>query len=265
MPARMPALFLPIACLSILLFVPTVPAQEVDDPQRASLPSRPERPVLDQGDLLSADETHRLGRKLTAFTDTATTAVVVLTVPHLSGVPIGDYAGAVGQAWGIGRGDMRNGIVLLISRDDRSLFVETEYGTDGVLSEAVADRILEQIIVPAFRQQQFYAGLDQGTDALLQAATGDRNSPPAALASSAGGLPLTVFLPLGIFLYCVIALFFRGGQKAVPRRSPARYGDRPVTIRSGERRRDDRRSGGAPELGELESGNFDGGGAGGSW
>lgn len=266
MRVRVAALFLVIVCLGGLCLVPAAAAQNAGGMGGYDLPPRPTGPVLDQGDFLSTDEERQLARKLTAFTDTTSTAVVVVTVPRLNGAPISDYAIALGRSWGVGQSDTNNGVVLLISREDRSMFIATGYGVEGALPDAIANRIVERIIVPAFRQKQFYAGIDQGTDAIIQATKGEFNVQPAAPASSSDGFPLALIFTLFVLVYFVVTSFFHGGSDGGARRRKSdRYGGMPVVIWGGGGRGGGGFSGGGGGFGGFGGGSFGGGGAGGSW
>ena len=213
--------------------------------QRYDLPPRPSGPVLDQGEMLSGTEEQRLARKISAFEDTTSTAVVVVTLRSLNGAPISDYAVELGRAWGVGQEGKDNGVVLLVSRGDREMFIATGYGVEGALPDAIANRIVERVITPAFRQGQFYAGIDRGVEAIIQATKGEFDADATAQsAASDDGMPMALIFTLLILVYFVGRSFFRGGGSGkTSRRSRRQHGDMPVIIWGG---------GG-------------GGGAGGSW
>lgn len=253
-------LTLAVAVLGSVLFASQAHAQRYD------LPPRPSTPVLDQGGMLSPTQEQQLSRKLTAFEDTTSTAIVVVTVQSLDGAPISDYAITLGREWGVGQAEKDNGVVLLVSRGDREMFIATGYGVEGALPDAVANRIVERIITPAFRQGQFYAGIDQGTDAIIQATKGEYDaSAESRSASSDDGMPTALIFTLLILLYFVGSSFFRGGGKK-GRRSRRKHGDMPLIIWGGGGSRGGGGfSGGGGGFGGFGGGSFGGGGAGGSW
>jgi uncharacterized protein len=238
--------------------------------QRYEFPPRPAGPVLDQGEMLSSTQEQRLARKLAAFEDTTSTAVVVVTVQSLDGAPIADYAVALGREWGVGQSERDNGVVLLVSRGDRQMFIATGYGVEGALPDAIANRIVERIITPAFRQGQFYAGIDRGTDAIIQATKGEYEAAERARSSSGDdGMPMALIFTLLILAYFVGTSFFRGGGGGKKsRRSRRRHGDMPVIIWGGGGRGGGGGGsfgGGGGGFGGFGGGSFGGGGAGGSW
>lgn len=232
--------------------------------QRYDFPPRPSQPVLDRAEMLSSAEEQRLAQKLTAFEDTTSTAIVVVTVPRLNDAPISDYAVSLGRDWGVGQGDKDNGVVVLVSREDRQMFIATGYGVEGALPDAVANRIVDQIITPAFRQGQFYAGLDRGTDAIIQATRGEFTADQTRSPSSDGGPSTALIFILLIFVYFIGSSWRRGGGRGT-RRSRRRHGGMPVVIWGGGGSHGGGGFSGGGGFGGFGGGSFGGGGAGGSW
>src|SRR5690606_32397824 len=115
--------------------------------------------VTDRAGLLTPAEVQALTEKLRAYSDTTSTQIVIVTLPDLGGMPVDEYAFALGQRWGVGQAGKDNGVVILVSRDDRQAFIATGYGLEGAITDAHAGRIYRNILVPYFREGQFYAGL----------------------------------------------------------------------------------------------------------
>ncbi|MFB6272515.1 MAG: YgcG family protein [Salinibacter sp.] len=206
--------------------------------------------MLDQGNPLSGGGERALARKLTAYVDTSSTAIVVVTLSSLDGAPIDDCATHLGRDWGVGQDAEDNGVVVLVSKNDCKMFIATGYGVEGTLPDAIANRIVERIMTPAFRQGQFYAGLNRGTDAIIQATAGEYTAPEGATASSDdSGISTTLIYIFLILAYFIGSSFWgRGRGKAKGAKHPKRRrdADLPIFIWGG---------GG--------SGGFDGGGGGG--
>jgi uncharacterized protein len=242
--------------------------------QRYDIPPRPGGPVLDQGELLSRADENRLAQKLTTYTDTTSTALVVVTLPSLNGAPISDYAVVLGREWGIGQEGKDNGVVVLVSKADRKVFIATGYGLEGAIPDAIANRIVDGIITPEFRQGRFYTGLDRGTDAIIQAAAGEFTA-DAVPASDGGdrGMPALGFVLL-IILYFVVSSMWRGGpgNKGGKKKQGRHDGDFdfPIIFWGGGGHRGGGGFGGGGGFdgggfGGFGGGGFGGGGAGGSW
>jgi uncharacterized protein len=218
--------------------------------------------VTDRADVLTAAEEQTLTTRLRAYADTTSTQIIVVTLPTLGGADIALYTTELGQQWGVGQEDTDNGAVILVARDDREVFIATGYGLEGAIPDAVASRIVRNILVPNFRQNRFYAGLSAAADALMQAAAGEytADAPPVAYEEddSGGGSATLIFILL-IIAYFVITGVRGGGGGSGGRRYRSRGGP-PIIIWGGG-------SGGGFGGGGFSGGGggFGGGGAGGSW
>ena len=139
-------------------------------------PPSPPRLVNDLAGLLSPTERDALERKLVAFDDSTTTQIAVVIVRTTDGADPGEYATEVLRAWGVGRAGADNGVVFLVALDDRETFIATGLGAEGALTDALAGRIVRDVVVPRFRAGLFYGGIDEATDAMMAALAGDRKS-----------------------------------------------------------------------------------------
>ncbi|MEK7298827.1 MAG: TPM domain-containing protein [Candidatus Margulisiibacteriota bacterium] len=85
--------------------------------------------------------------------------MAVVTVPDLHGEPVEDAAVALFESWGIGKKDQDNGLLILLSKNDRKIRVEVGYGLEGILPDGKVGRIIDDYALPAFRQGQYGQGL----------------------------------------------------------------------------------------------------------
>jgi uncharacterized protein len=263
--SRLRNLLLLFATLGLLAAAWSSPALA----QRYDFPPKPDGPVLDQGDLLSGGEERALARKLSAYEDTSSTAVVVVTLQSLNGAPVDDYAISLGRAWGVGQEGKDNGVVVLVSESDRKMFIATGYGVEGALPDAIANRIVERVMTPAFRQGEFYAGLDRGTDAIIQATAGEYTTDESVASSSSDdGISTTLIYIFLILAYFVGSSFWGRGRGKGAKKSRRRHGGMPVIIWGGGGSHGGGGfggGGGGGGFGGFGGGSFGGGGAGGSW
>ena len=223
--------------------------------------------VTDRAGLLSPTEEDALTRKLRTYADTTSTQIVIVTLPDLGGASAAEYATELGQSWGIGQGDVDNGVVLLVSRDDREVFIATGYGLEGAIPDAVASRIVRHVLVPSFRQGQFYAGLDRAVDVLVEVAAGEYTAENLPIADTGdSGIDYTTIFILLIIAYFVITSIRRPGGGSGGRRYRRRGGP-PVIIWGGGGFSGGSGGGGfgGGGFGGFGGGGFGGGGAGGSW
>jgi uncharacterized protein len=143
------------------------------DLQAQSFPERPTGFVNDYAGMLNAGERQNLERRLTTYRDTTSNVIVVSTIDNLQGVDIETFASKMFNDWKMWEGDRRNGVLLLISRDDRQMRIEVGYGLEGVIPDIAAGRIIRDILTPAFQQGRVYDGLIRATDTMMSLAAGE--------------------------------------------------------------------------------------------
>lgn len=231
------------------------------------------RLVTDQADLLTSSEERRLTAKLIAYEDTTSTQIVVVTIPSLEGAPAAEYALALGRSWGVGQAGQDNGVVILVSRDDREVRIETGYGLEGAIPDAVAARIYRNVMVPYFREGRFYEGISGAADLLIAAAAGEFTAEEAVPRRS-GRPPIDPSALMGLFflLWFIIASIRRrrGGNDGGKRYRRHGYGPHFIVWGggfggSGGGFGSGLGGGGLGGFGGFGGGGFGGGGAGGGW
>ena len=152
----------------LLLMLPVM-AQEVDFPERP----QPPRIVNDFADVLSSSEQNQLEEKLVRFNRETSTQIAVVSLNDLQGYAISDYAVRLAHAWGIGQEEKDNGILILVSPENQKVFIATGYGLEGAVPDATAQQIVDNEILPQFRQGKYYKGLDQATTVLFDLTRGE--------------------------------------------------------------------------------------------
>jgi len=140
-------------------------------------PPNPPKLVNDFAHVMSPEEVNSLERKLVAYDDTSSTQIAVVTVETTGNYPIEDYARKILRNWGVGNKKTNNGIVLLVAIRDHRVRIETGYGMEGAIPDVTASHIIQDNIVPNFRADNYYKGLDEATDALIKAAAGEYTAP----------------------------------------------------------------------------------------
>lgn len=237
--------------------------------------------VTDTAGMLTQAERQALSERLRRYADTTSTQIIVVTVPSLDGVPAADYAVELGRRWGVGTGEHDNGAVILVSRDDRQVYIATGYGLEGAVPDVLASRIVRNVIVPNFRQNRFYAGLSEASNIIMEAAAGEYVAEPRAERPAARSLDVaSVFVILIIAFFVIEAMSTgrHGGGGNGGRRVRRRRGVPPIVVwglmsaMSGGRSRGGMGGFGGGGFGgggfggfSGGGGSFGGGGAGGSW
>lgn len=160
--------------------------------------------VYDYYKLLSSGQKQTLENKLIKYSDTTSTQIVVAIIPSTKGEYI-NYLGAQwAQKWGIGDKDKDNGIFILLAQDDRKIGINTGYGTEHLMTDAISRRIIEQDILPYFRQNNYYGGLNRGTDAIFEVLKGEYQGTRQEATIEEFPIELLFFL-FFIFIFILIA------------------------------------------------------------
>jgi uncharacterized protein len=241
--------------------------------------------VNDYADMIAPEVEARIDAQLRDLEVSDSTQVAVLTINSLEGEALGEYSIRVVEDWALGQKGIDNGILLLVSKNDRKIRIEVGYGLEGVLTDLLTGRIIDHVITPRFKSGNFNEGFEAGVEAIVQSVRGEYvgtgEPPPAPRRRSVGVFPFVILfivisllgsrkryiggiagaillplilwfvLPLGwIFLLAMIPLGFGGGLLI-----PGLY------LFSGFGRRG-YRSGGGFGSGGFSGGGFSGGGGG---
>ena len=224
------------------------------------IPDKPKEQtsVYDYINLLSAGQKQTLEQKLIHYSDSTSTQIVVAIISSTEGENINFLGAQWGDKWGIGQADDDNGILILLARDDRRIAINTGYGVESRLTDALSRRIIDQAIVPYFKQNDYYGGLNAGSDAIFQALNGEFKENRSF--DDGGGFPLGKFLPFIIFFVILMILSNRnkrggGGKNGGKRGNGLDLWDIIILSNMG-------RSGGS---GSFGGGGFGGGSGGGGF
>jgi uncharacterized protein len=239
------------------------------------IPPKPEPPRLvnDYSKLLSPDQVRQMEAKLVAYDDSTSTQVALVIVPTLDGYEPVDYAVKLGRSWGVGNKKTNNGVVFLVSTepDKRRVFIAPGYGMEGALPDIICKQIVEDIVIPQFRQKNYFQGLDMGVDAIIKAARGEYKAPKGYKDRGEGkGNGIVVFIIILVIVIFIVGGMGRGGGPGGGMMSRRGYRDfiGPTIFFPGGSGRGGwggGGSGGGGGFGGFGGGSFGGGGAGGSW
>ncbi len=160
--------------------------------------------VNDFAGLLAPFQKQALEQKLRNYNDSTSSAIVIITVPSLEGNDIAEVALKYLRDWGIGTKGKNNGVVILVSKGDHKARIETGYGMEGVLPDILAKQIIDERMIPFFKNNDYYAGLDNAVDAVIQAAAGEYKANPR---SQDNNVTAGKIIPLVIFFIIIVFLF----------------------------------------------------------
>jgi len=134
--------------------------------------------VTDLTGTLTAGQQAALEQKLSAFESAKGAQLAVLIVPTTQPEEIEQYSIRVVDAWKLGRKGVDDGALLIVAKDDHKVRIEVGRGLEGVLTDAFSNRILDETVKPAFRQGNFYGGIDAGLDQMMKVIQGEPLPPP---------------------------------------------------------------------------------------
>jgi len=192
----------------ILLFL-LVPLWSLGQ-DKLPVPSTPESWVNDYAGVFTASERSRLDQKLNEFEYNSSTQIFVVTIDDNDGYPASMLAPMIGEAWGVGQQGKDNGIIMLMDMQERDVFIATGYGNEEYVTDALAKRIVENEIVPNFRNGEFYAGIDAATGVLISLLEGQFTADEYRKQTSSGGGSAIGGI---IFMIIIFSLLFGRGRR----------------------------------------------------
>lgn len=165
--------------------------------------------VVDVTGTLTSGEIASLTRKLEAFENRKGSQIAVLMVPTTQPETIEQFSIRVADAWKIGRKNIDDGAILVVAKNDRGVRIEVGYGLEGSLTDATTRRIIDEDIVPKFKNGDFAGGISAGVDRMMQVIDGEKLPAPEPqwhnLPFSANDMPFLI----------IVALFISGILRAL--------------------------------------------------
>lgn len=166
-------------------------------------PAKPNRLVNDYTGTLNSQQVQSLEEKLVAFDDSTSTQIAVVLIKSLGPYDVADYGVRLAQKWGIGGKENNNGILLLASIGDRKVTIQTGYGVEGAVPDAIAFRIINDDIKPAFARQDYFGGLDKATNSLMAYTKGEYKAKPKK--KDEDGIPMGAIIIIFVVLFLLIS------------------------------------------------------------
>lgn len=175
--------------------------------------------VVDTADIIPADVEAQLTAKLEALETQSQRQLVVATVPSLQGYDIADYGYQLGREWGLGDAERNDGALLIVAPNERKVRIEVGYGLEGYLTDALSALIIQNEILPAFRDGDMPGGVVAGTDAIIsqlvlppdEAARVAQEATEAR--SSDGGFPFGFLIWIGFMFFFFVLPIMRGARR----------------------------------------------------
>lgn len=166
--------------------------------------------VTDLTNTLSSQELNVLNNRLKTFEDSTSTQIAVLIIPALNDYPLEYYSYDVAKKNNIGTKEHDNGALLLVVKNDKKLRIEVGYGLEGALPDALSSSIIRNVIIPHFRRDDYFAGINSGIDAIISAVKGEY---AADKKPTPDDEKTPNIIPILIVLFFIFNFLFRGRRR----------------------------------------------------
>jgi uncharacterized protein len=181
--------------------------------QNIPAPPNPPRLVNDFAHVMTADQVQELEEKLVAYDDSTSIQIAVVTVQTTGDYVIEDYALKILRDWKVGNKTTNNGLVILAAIQDHKVYIATGYGMEGAVPDITAKQIIEDEIIPNFKQQNYYHGFDLAAEAIIKASRGEYVAPSGYNQQKKHGTGGGNILGVIIFFIIILFLISRGGGR----------------------------------------------------
>jgi uncharacterized protein len=148
--------------------------------------------VNDYANVMSYEQVQRLESKIKAFEEASSSEIAVVIIPSLEEDTIENFAVELFEDWGIGKKEKDNGVLILIAVNDRQMRIETGYGVEGYLTDAQCFWIIDDVMKPAFREGNYYEGINEAVDKIMSASEGEEI--PSAEEDEIEAMPVIFFV-----------------------------------------------------------------------
>ena len=181
------------------------------------IPPKPTAWVTDNAGILTAEQRQSLNEKLEALKQKTGAEFLVMIFPSLDGEDVVGYTNRVAEQWKV-KDD--KGLMLFVFPNDRKMYIQVGYGLEPVITDAYSSRVYRETLVPAFRQQQYYQGIDDAVSQLGQKidptfSPQSRSLPPSSGGAGSpqlGGRDIMFLLVIAfVFLFFILPMLRRRG------------------------------------------------------
>lgn len=175
--------------------------------------------VVDQARLLSDEREAEITARLEALEADTGDQLVVVTLDSLQDYEIEDYGYQLGRAWGIGNSETDSGVLLIVAPNERKVRIEVGYGLEPILTDALSNQIIQQDILPPFREGGFERGITAGVEAIdaqLRLDPAEAEARAAAAAPSRAHVPVMPAIIIAVIFILLFASLLRaagGGRR----------------------------------------------------
>ncbi len=173
------------------------------------IPSKPKSFVNDYANILSAEEKNSLENKISSFEKQTSNEIAIVIIPSLEGDTIENVAQDIFTKWGIGKKEKNNGVLLVISMAEHKTRIHTGYGVEGSLTDLATSYIQSDFLAPAFRQNDYFSGINNALDKIIESLSGSDIVPEKYSDTDNFGLGFKFFLGCLFFFQWAVSILSR--------------------------------------------------------
>ena len=264
---------MPARLLFIILMAGGLSGVETSFAGDNCIPAKPSPPHLVNNfskefpNFLSADEAAQLEQKLVAFNDSTSNQIVIVIVDDLCGYDANEFATRLGEQWKVGQQKFDNGLVILVKptggEGQRDLYIAQGYGLEGIIPDITCKQIVDNEIIPRFKEGNYYYALDAATDVLMSLAKKEYSSDEYARPNNSDGRIPVIYFFAAFFFILIIFLRIIGKKGGTTISNGRTYYGGGWSSWGGGGFGGGSSGGGG--FGGFGGGGFGGGGAGGKW
>jgi uncharacterized protein len=173
------------------------------------VPDKPSSWVNDYAGVFSSSEKNQLEQKLNNFQYSSSTQIFIVTIDENNGYSQSDLAQRIGEKWQVGQQGKDNGLIMLLDMMDKQVFIATGYGLEEYIPDAIAERIVNNEILPRFKEDNFFGGVNDGLDVMISLLEGKFT--PDEYSQQSSGSRGSGIIGMIIFIFIFSSLF--GGRR----------------------------------------------------
>lgn len=169
--------------------------------------------VTDDTRTLTSSQISQLNELLSNEDKATTNQIIVYIISSLNGESLEDVSMKLAEKNKIGRKDRNNGVLVLVVKDDRKIRIEVGYGLEGALTDAESSSIIRNVITPEFKKGNYYEGIKNGVDAIIEAIKGEYTADEKSGSDGETccfGIPIFVIIIFGVIFFVIISSFIKG-------------------------------------------------------
>lgn len=176
------------------------------------IPKKPQilYPVFDEAGLLNENQKQLLNDKLIKYEDSTSTEIEIIIIPSTKGKDINFLATLFGEKWKIGKKEVDNGVVFLIATEDRTMSIQQGRAVEQYLTASVVGQIIDYLVVPQFKKGDFFTGINNGTDAIIEALEGRFQAKPKS--NQEEEFPLSSLILMFFILILIISFMNKNNR-----------------------------------------------------